>query len=181
MSAPWDPELIYEFFYLENEMREAHPLALQEELQMILQRHLSLLIHLCEYCGFQNTWARLAEKWHSEGIPMNRAWMGAALGGQLALAGLHDLSSQLFHTKQIDSLSLTPLHFWALAESCEWLQEDFIPQCIESGGLHFGDLDQIQNDLKSIGDRFSPIREVLEGDLDPYSRLRLVHQNATAS
>lgn len=174
MSAPWDAELLYEFRYQEIEIKQPQPFPVSPDFLPPLKRHLSLLLHLTEYCGFQNTWARLAKTWNQEGIPIQRAWMGAALGGQLALAGIHDIIPQIFSLEDRDHLSLSPLHFWALSESCIWIREDLIPQCEESGGLPFGECTLIHEDLEAIESRFSPIRDVLEGEFEPYARLRLV-------
>ncbi len=174
MAAPWDPELIYDFFYHEKEMSEGMPMILDERLKGALHRHLTNLIHLADFCGFQNTWARLAESWNQEGVPMGRAWMGAALGGQMAMAGLYEMAKIVFEAEVGDQIVLSPLHYWTITESCRWIQLDFIPQCEEGGGLPFGSRDEIESDLVIVNERFSPIDDVLQGEFEPYARIRLI-------
>ncbi len=172
IAAPWNPHLLFEFRYLEKEMKEPVPMAFEEELRKALHRYLAHLIHLVDYCGLQNTWARLAQEWNQEGVPLNRAWMGAALGGELVMAGIHQGAVHIFNSKEGESCGLSPLHFWAIAESCRWMQLDLIPQCEESGGVPFGNREEIEKDLEFVGKRLSEIDEILQGEFDPYARIR---------
>ncbi len=174
IAAPWDPPSIYEFYYLEEEMKRAVPIVLESEFRERLQRYFAHLIHLVNFCGFQNTWARLAQEWSQEGIPINRAWMGAALGGELAMAGIQEVAADLFSMKAGETLCLTPLHLWVIAESCRWMRFDLIPQCEASGGLCFSTAQELEEDLQIIAERFSEIDQVLEGEFDPYARIRLI-------
>ncbi len=177
MAAPWDPTSVFEFCYLEEEMKRSLPIVLEAEFRERLQRYFAHLIHLVDFCGLQNTWARLAHEWNQEGIPINRAWMGAALGGELAMAGIHEVAVELFSMKAGETLRLTPLHLWVIAESCRWMRLDLIPQCEASGGLSFSTPQELEKDLQIIAERFSEIDQVLEGEFDPYARIRLVKNN----
>jgi hypothetical protein len=174
MAAPWNPELLYEFSYEEIEIREGQGIFMEDPFRRALHRHLTQLIHLADFCGFHNTWARLAENWSREGIPMDQGWKGAAMGGQLAMAGLYQISEKIFKASAGESVELSPLHLWAIRESCRWMRLDFIPQCEEFGGVPFGSRNEIERDLEIVEERFSPVDEVLEGEFDPYARIRLV-------
>lgn len=174
MAAPWDPKLLFEFNYLEKEMKRSVPMILEEELKAALHRYFAHLIHLVDFCGCQNTWARLAESWNQEGVPMNRAWMGAAIGGELAMAAIHELAVRVFSIRAGETLQVTPLHFWVIAESCRWMRLDLIPQCEQSGGLPFGNREEIEKDLQRIESHFCEVDEILEGEFNPYARIRVV-------